>query len=138
ATELARGMGRNILAGADRAGVNVGIGADIQANNSPDSLTSMRLAMQTALANATHAVREEPVPAPDGEPTLRPEDVLHFQTLGGARALGLGDVCGSIEVGKAADLVLIDTRTPRLRPVIDPIAAIVLQVSVADIATALV
>ncbi|WP_286901455.1 amidohydrolase family protein [Thermocrispum sp.] len=137
-TELAMGMGPNILASADRAGVNVGIGADIQANNSPDSLTSMRLAMQTALANATHPVREEPVPAPDGEPTLRPEDVLHFQTLGGARALGLGDVCGSIEVGKAADLVLIDTRTPRLRPVIDPIAAIVLQVSVADIATVLV
>ncbi|XRQ08607.1 amidohydrolase family protein [Actinomadura welshii] len=137
-TELAMGMGPNILASADRAGLNVGLGADIQANNSPDGLTSMRLALQTARANVTHPVRAEPVPGPEGVMPLRTEDVLHFQTLGGARGLGLGDVCGSIEVGKAADLVLIDTRTPRLRPAADPVASIVLQVTVADIATVMV
>lgn len=133
-TELAMGMGPNIAAAADRAGLNVGLGADIQANNSPDSLTSMRLAIQTSRANAAQPVRDEPVPGP----ALRTEDVLHYQTLGGARGLGLGDVCGSIEVGKAADLVMIDTRTPRLRPVVDPVAAIVLQATVADIATVMV
>ncbi|MEV5409672.1 amidohydrolase family protein [Thermopolyspora sp. NPDC052614] len=137
-TELAMGMGPNIVAQADRAGLNVGLGADIQANNSPDSLTSMRLALQTSRANAVHPVLGEAEAGDRGEISLRTEDVLHYQTLGGARGLGLGDVCGSLEVGKAADLVLIDTRTPRLRPVIDPVAAIVLQVTVADIATVMV
>ena len=137
-TELAMGMGPNIVAPADRAGLNVGLGADIQANNSPDSLMSMRLALQTSRANDSHPVLGGHTPGESSEISLRTEDVLHYQTLGGARGLGLGDVCGSIEVGKAADLVLIDTRTPRLRPVVDPVAAIVLQVTVADLATVMV
>lgn len=137
-TELAMGMGPNVVARADRAGVNVGLGADIQANNSPDSLMSMRLALQTSRANATHPVLGDAEADGWGGVSLRTEDVLHYQTLGGARGLGLGDVCGSLEVGKAADLVLIDTRTPRLRPVVDPVAAIVLQATVADVATVVV
>jgi 5-methylthioadenosine/S-adenosylhomocysteine deaminase len=69
---------------------------------------------------------------------LRSEDVLHFATLGGARGLGLGDLTGSIEVGKAADLLFIRTDTPRLRGVVDIVNAIVMHVSVADIDTVLV
>ncbi|MWK60496.1 amidohydrolase family protein, partial [Pseudomonas otitidis] len=39
-----------------------------------------------------------------------PWDVLDLATLGGAKALGLDDVCGSLEVGKRADIVTVDLR----------------------------
>ena len=46
-------------------------------------------------------------------------EVLRAATIEGARALGLGDVIGSVEVGKRADLVLVDLAAPHLTPVHD-------------------
>ena len=50
------------------------------------------------------------------ELTLGVRDVLRFATLGGAEALGLGSLCGSIEPGKAADLILLRTDGLHWRP----------------------
>jgi 5-methylthioadenosine/S-adenosylhomocysteine deaminase len=51
--------------------------------------------------------------------------VLRMATLNGARALGLDQETGSIEVGKAADLVLLDVSRSRHQPVRDPVATVV-------------
>ena len=37
-------------------------------------------------------------------------------TVGGAKAIGLGDLIGSLEVGKRADLIILDTKKPHLTP----------------------
>jgi len=52
-------------------------------------------------------------------------DALEMATIGGARAVGLGAEIGSIEVGKKADLALVDTRTAWIAPVHDPVSALV-------------
>jgi 5-methylthioadenosine/S-adenosylhomocysteine deaminase len=46
-------------------------------------------------------------------------DALRMATWGGARAMGLGDVCGSLEVGKRADFAFLDLSAPNLQPVLD-------------------
>ncbi|WPB95977.1 amidohydrolase family protein [Streptomyces malaysiensis] len=137
-TEVGMGLGYTVLRAADRAGVTTGLGADIQSNNSPDLFTAMRIALASERGRYHQPVIEADGTSALEGVALRTEDVLHFATLGGARGLGLGDVCGSIEVGKAADLLLIRADTPRLHPIVDPINAIVMHVTVADIDTVLV
>ncbi len=52
------------------------------------------------------------------DPTVLPaQHVLDLGTIEGARALGLEKDVGSVEIGKAADLILVDTRSPNLMPI---------------------
>jgi 5-methylthioadenosine/S-adenosylhomocysteine deaminase len=50
---------------------------------------------------------------------------LRAATLGGASALGLASVTGSIEPGKAADLAAVDLSAPELAPCYDPVSHLV-------------
>jgi 5-methylthioadenosine/S-adenosylhomocysteine deaminase len=61
------------------------------------------------------------------DPTVMPAwEVLRMATIQGARAIGWGDEIGSLEVGKQADLILVDLNEPSLSPVLDtPIRNIV-------------
>lgn len=136
--ELGGGLGYTALHQADSAGVTTALGAGSQAAVSPDMFATMRLGMQSermryqqaaAVASGTSGIRSI---------TMRSAEVLHFATLGSARALGLGDVCGSIDVGKAADLVVLRPASPRLAPLVDPMVGIVMHMGVADIDAVLV
>jgi len=80
------------------AGVPVGLGVDGSASN--DSSNMLAEARQALLA---HRQGREP------ERWLTADDVFWLATRGGARCLGRDDI-GSLEPGKAADLVLVDTR----------------------------
>jgi len=53
------------------------------------------------------------------DPTVMPAwEVLRMATIEGAQAVGLGDQIGSLEVGKGADLILVDLSAPNLSPVL--------------------
>ena len=54
------------------------------------------------------------------------DHLLEMMTLGGARAVGLGDTIGSLEPGKRADLVLRDPDLPESQPGFDPVQDIML------------
>jgi 5-methylthioadenosine/S-adenosylhomocysteine deaminase len=87
-----------------KAGVNVAIGADgAPCNNTLDALRELRLAATLHL--------------PKFGPTSMPaSEVLAMATINGARALNQADQLGSLEIGKKADLTLIDLTGPHLAP----------------------
>ena len=55
----------------------------------------------------------------------QPNDVLYMGTMGGAKAMGLDDQIGSIEVGKKADLVAFDFRKAHLVPCVNPVGNLI-------------
>ncbi len=63
----------------------------------------------------------------------RPEDVLEWATTGGARALGIDEYAGSVEVGKKADIFIIETQRAHLVPTTQIVSAFVHQGQPADI-----
>jgi 5-methylthioadenosine/S-adenosylhomocysteine deaminase len=70
---------------------------------------------------------------------LRAEQVLEWATRGGAKALGLDDVVGSLEPGKKADVVLIkNDRSPAMFPLLNPYGHVALQAQRGDVHTVLV
>jgi len=97
-----------------KAGVNVGLGTDGgPSSNDYDMIRAMRW------ASYIHKVRRL-------DPTIAPsERVFEMATINGARAMGLGQEIGSLEVGKRADFVVIDMDKPHLTPAPNPISALV-------------
>jgi 5-methylthioadenosine/S-adenosylhomocysteine deaminase len=100
------------------AGVTVGLGTDgALTNNSLDMLHTMNFA---ALINKVNYGSSKVMTA---------ERVLEMSTIWAARALSIEEKVGSIEVGKKADLVLIDLKTPGMVPALLPIKNLVYSTS---------
>ena len=59
-------------------------------------------------------------------------------TIDGARVLGLDRQIGSLEPGKQADLIVIDTRVPHLTPMHQPTSAVVYAAKGSDVHTVMV
>lgn len=96
------------------AGVNIALGTDGAAsNNRLDVFQEMRTAALLAKAVAGDA---QAMPA---------HEALRAATLGGAAALGLGSVIGSIVPGKAADLAAVALSGPSLAPCYDVVSHLV-------------
>lgn len=67
-----------------------------------------------------------------------PYELLYMATMGGARALDLEDQIGSLEVGKKADIVILDARAPNVQPIYDPYASIALSAYPQNVRTTIV
>lgn len=107
-SNLKLASGRCRVADLSNAGVNVCLGTDGAAsNNSLDLFQEMRTAALIWKSSTNDAAA---APA---------ADMLQMATIGGARALNLDHLIGSVEVGKAADLIAIDLNTPALQPLHD-------------------
>lgn len=65
--------------------------------------------------------------------SLSPADALRMATLNGAQALGLGELVGSLEVGKQADLCVVDLSRARHRPLVDPLTTLVMSATPDDV-----
>jgi guanine deaminase len=83
------------------AGLRVGLGSDVAGGPDPSIFSVMQVGAYAQ--NARRALVGDPAP------TLGPLDWLEIGSLAGARALGLNDRIGSLEAGKDADLIAVDT-----------------------------
>jgi 5-methylthioadenosine/S-adenosylhomocysteine deaminase len=117
--KLASGIAR-VAELLDR-GVSVSLGADgAPCNNRLNMFTEMRTA--ALLQKVLHGSRALPA-----------ETALRMATINGAKALGLADQIGSVEVGKRADLQLINLNRLHTTPHPDPISTIVYAAEACDV-----
>jgi len=104
------------------AGIRVGIGTDGSASSN-----HLDLFQEMGLISKLHKVYSL-------DPTMADaQTVLRMATIEGARAVGLADVIGSIEAGKAADIVILDTRKPHMTPMYHPVSHVVYCANGADV-----
>ncbi len=103
-------------------GVRVGLGTDgCAANNNLDIFTEMDSAAKLAKVH-----RLDPT-------ALDAVTVMRMGTIEGARALGMDHLIGSIEVGKKADIIVVDTDRPHLTPLYNPYSQLVYAATGADV-----
>ena len=99
-----------------KAGVRIGLGTDgPMSNNSLNLFATMRVtALLQRVRNRDNIL-------------MRPIELLELATIEGARSLYMENSIGSIEPGKLADIIIIETKSPNMVPLYDPYAAVVFQ-----------
>jgi len=103
-------------------GIRPGLSIDVEVALASDLFTQMRALLAIQRMRAVNAAY-----GTGGEPSrITAHDVLDFGTLQGARTNGLGDVAGSLTVGKKADLLVVQAEDLNNMPLNDPIGTLVL------------
>ncbi|WP_257164116.1 amidohydrolase [Cetobacterium somerae] len=69
---------------------------------------------------------------------MTPDIVIRMATIGGAQALNLDEKIGSIEVGKLADIIIVETKSTNMMPNYDPFATLVFQANSSNVDTTIV
>ncbi|WP_319523398.1 amidohydrolase [uncultured Desulfosarcina sp.] len=110
-----------------RRGVCTALGTDgCSSNNNLDLFAEMDMAAKLHKASSL-------------DPTVMDAaTVLRMATVDGARALGLDRITGSLESGKKADIIIIDTNRPHLTPMYRPESHLVYAVGGSDVAATIV
>ncbi len=102
-----KGPHRVLIGPIRDAGVNIALGTD---NMTEDMFQAMKIGMIVHRAGFGRAQ--------EGGVDPQPQAVLDMATRNGARTLGALDRIGSLEVGKKADITLLDLDQPALRPIL--------------------
>ena len=110
-----------------QAGLNVGIGTDgCSSNNTLNMFKEMTICSFVQKVNAM-------------DPTVLPaEEILRLATIGGAKALRWDDEIGTLEVGKKADLILVDIDKPHFAPWNNPVSDLVYSAQGSDVKSTIV
>ena len=110
-----------------RKGINIALGTDgPSSNNNQDMFEEMHIA---AILNKSIEKDSTVLPA---------FEVLQMATINGAKALGIENLVGTLEIGKKADIILIDLKKPNIYPPNNLISALVYSVNSSDVKTVIV
>lgn len=121
---------RSTLLRMRNAGVLVSLSSDATSIAPPDMFETMRLTWNTGIpwqGTPTETL-----------PEIGFRDVITMATINGAKALGLGDVTGSLTVGKRADIILIRTNDVNIAPIANIETTVVQSATPANVDTVLV
>ncbi len=110
-----------------KEGICVGLGTDGCASNN-----DLDLFLEMDTVAKLHKVKTLDSTAMDARTVLR------MATIQGARALGLDESIGSLEKGKKADLIIIDTHKPHLTPMYNPVSHLVYAAMGSDVRTSII
>ena len=94
-------------------GINICLGTDGAASNNALNMIH-EMSLLTLIHKGTHQSPQ----------CVSAQEAFRMATINGAKALSLENVCGSIEAGKKADLVIMDLKRPSMWPNNNPIAAL--------------
>jgi cytosine/adenosine deaminase-related metal-dependent hydrolase len=135
--EMSDGHGVPITGRLRKLGRAPSLGVDLECAISGDMLTQARvaLAMQRCMDNAAYREAHDTIPPTC---TITTREALSWITIEGARMLKQSHRIGSLAPGKQADLVLIRADDLNMQPVHDPLSAVVLQASLANIDSVMV
>ncbi|WP_411169638.1 amidohydrolase [Clostridium sp. MB05] len=108
-------------------GISIGLGTD-----GPMSGNTLDIITQMSQVGKIHKLFNK-------DRTLLPSiELVEMATIGGARVLGMSEDVGSIEIGKKADLVLIETKSVNMQPIYDYYATIVYSANPSNVDTVVV
>lgn len=110
------------------AGVTVGLGTDGVCSNDTNRIFDVMRA-----AGLIHSVS-----GPDFSKWVGADEILHMATLGGARSAMLDEVTGSLEPGKAADLLILDLNSYAFMPFNDAARQLVFAENGSSVETVMV
>jgi 5-methylthioadenosine/S-adenosylhomocysteine deaminase len=109
------------------AGITVGLGTDgCASNNNLDMIKEMSTA-----AKLHKVARLDPT-------IMNAKTVVRMATIEGAKALGMNNITGSLEVGKKADIIILGLNKPHLTPLYNEYSHLVYAANGADVDTALI
>ena len=108
-------------------GIDVGLGTD-----GPMSSNQVDLFRTLSYASSMQRLKYS------DRTIMTPETVIELATIGGAKTLNMADKIGSIEVGKLADIIIVETTSPNMIPNYDSYATLVFQANGSNVDTTIV
>jgi 5-methylthioadenosine/S-adenosylhomocysteine deaminase len=132
--EMQMGHGWAPAQTAEDLGIPVGLSSDVATTASSDQFTQMHAIFASERGRKHQAAWDaDPTDPNDTTNLITSRQVLRWATLDGATVAGIGDRTGSITPGKKADLVIIETKSPNIAPVIDPVGAVVCAADISNV-----
>lgn len=137
--EMQMGHGWAPAQTAEELGIPVGLSSDVATTASADQFTQMHAIFASERGRRHQAAWDADQNDPNDTTNLiTSRQVLRWATLDGAKVAGIADRTGSITPGKKADLVVIETKSPNVAPVIDPVATVVCAADISNVDTVIV
>ncbi|MER3374870.1 MAG: amidohydrolase family protein [Allomuricauda sp.] len=134
--ELQMGLGLPVTGKALKHNLTCGLGVDVVTGTSGNLFDQMKTTLQ-----AERAIQNERC-YQNGEMlqqlTIQDRDIFKMATIGGAKTLGLEDKIGSLEVGKQADIIMIDVQKLGVAPSHNPVSTMVLYAKEHDVDTVMI
>ena len=129
--EIQMGFGDPITGRVMKFGGKPSIGVDVESNISGDMFNVMRMALQIQrmIDNKPFADAHKPIESL----SIAPSQALEWATINGAQMMGMEHKIGSLTPGKQADIILIRSDDLNLRPVNDPVNAVVFYANASNI-----